>query len=109
MIFFKNKQQTDTSGDQLAGMIANQIILWQWRLAAKLNKVVNRLTKKHQQWMLLIFCAISSVCLALCLYVPFGKMAMTEHNYQPVHIGLPSDLPLRREHLSTTDSLTTKK
>ncbi|MDB5937287.1 MAG: hypothetical protein JWQ01_4631 [Massilia sp.] len=111
-MFFKNKQQQqDASGDQLARTIANQIILWQQLLATKLNMVINRHTKRRQKWLLFIFCGVSAGCLALCLLVPFEKraMIMPGHNYQPAHIGLPSDLPLKRGHLPTTDSLTTKK
>ncbi|MDB5122377.1 MAG: hypothetical protein JWP94_506 [Mucilaginibacter sp.] len=106
MNFFKSKQQQpDQTGDQIARTIADRIIQWQHLLAAKLNKRVNRYSKRRQKWLLWIFCGLFACSLIICLIIPFQNEVTTQdHNYQPVHIGLPSEVPTR-----PTDSLTTKK
>jgi hypothetical protein len=105
-----NKQpQTGQTDDRLATSIADPIIKGQRMLAAILNNQVNRYSKQRQKWLLVIFCVISVCGLIICLVIPFGKIAMQRQNFQPTHIGLPSDLPVRTTHLKRTDSLTTKK
>jgi hypothetical protein len=111
MNFLKRKnQQPDEAGERLARTIADQILHWQNLLAAKMNKRINRYSKQRQKWLLGIFCVVSAGFLILCVLVPFGKraMRMPGRNYQPAHIGLPSDVPVAKRHLKTTDSLTTK-
>jgi hypothetical protein len=111
MSFLKKKPlHPDTTNDRLAKTIADQIIFWQRILAEKLNRRINLYSKQRQKWLLGIFCGLSAGLLILCLLFPFGKIAMKMpgHNYQPAHIGLPSDRPVTKGHLKTTDSLTTK-
>jgi hypothetical protein len=112
MNFLKRKtQQPDETGDRLARTIADHILHWQNLLAAKMNKHINQYSKQRQKWLLWIFCGVSATGLVICLIVPFGRMAMNMpgRNYQPTHIGLPSDIPIKPAHLKPTDSLTTKK
>jgi len=111
MNFLKRKApQPDATGDQLAGKIAARIILWQYRIAEKMSSWANRHSRQRQKWLLAIFCALSVSGIILCQVIPFSKMAIRPgHNFQAVHIGLPSDPLIRHKHLKPTDSLTTKK
>jgi hypothetical protein len=111
MNFLKRKtRQPDETGDLLARTIASRILHWQNLLAAKMNKRINRYSKNRQKWFLCIFCGVTAMGLVICLIVPFGRIAMDMpgHNYQPVHIGLPSGMPAKPTHLKSIDSLTTK-
>jgi len=103
------QQQPGQTGDRLATSIADPIIKGQRMLAAILNNRINRYSKQRQKWLLVIFCGISISGLTICLVIPFGNIAMQRQNFQPTHIGLPSDLPVKTTHLKPTDSLTTKK
>jgi len=103
------QQQPGQTGDRLAKSIADPIIKGQRMLTAILNNQVNRYPKQRQIWFLVICCGVSACALIICLVVPFGKMAMQRQNFQPTHIGLPSDLPVKTTHLKSTDSLITKK
>jgi hypothetical protein len=103
------QQQPGQTNDRLAQRIADPIIRWQQRLAAILNKRINRYSKKRQQWLLVIFCGIAICGLISCLIVPFGKIAMQRQGFQPSHIGLPSDLLPKTTHLKPTNPLTKKK
>lgn len=96
--------------DELAKAIALKIINWQSRLARLLNNWANRFSKRQQQRLLAVFCFLSGAGLILCLLVPYGKIAMNNSgkNYQPTHIGLPSERP-RPAQLKSTDTLTLKK
>jgi hypothetical protein len=111
MSFFKSKNpRPDAARDRLAKIIADEIVLKQQFIAMRLNRRINRYSKQRQKLLLGIFCGITACLLALCVLVPFGKIAMKMpgENYQPAHIGLPSNLPARKAHLKTKDSLTTK-
>jgi hypothetical protein len=104
-----NKQeQSGQTGDRLAKSIADPIIKWQRKLAAILNNRVNQYSRKRQQWLLVLYCGVSICGLLICLFVPFGKIATQRQDFQPSHIGLPSDLPAKKTLLKPTDSLTTK-
>ena len=112
MDFLKRKlRRPDETGDRLARMIADHILHWQNLLAAKMNRRINRYSKKRQKWLLWIFCGLSASGLVICLVMPFGKraMKMQARNYQPVHIGLPSELLPKPVYFKSMDSLTTKK
>lgn len=103
------QQQIGQASDRLAERIADPIIKGQRRMAAILNQLVNRYSKKRQQWLLMIFCGIAICGIITCLAVPFGRTAMQRQSFQPSHIGLPSDRPPKTNHLKPTDPLTKKK
>jgi hypothetical protein len=108
----KRQPEANPGGDQLARTIAGKIIKWQQCVATALNKRINRYSRKRQQYILAIFCAITASCLMICLLVPFGKIAMVDsgNNYQPAHIGLPSiSLFKPGNPAKPTDSLTKLK
>jgi hypothetical protein len=102
----RNKQQQPNAAtEQLAKAIALKIIKWQSSLARRLNARINRLSIAYQKWLLLAFCAVSSVSLVICLIAPYGKIASSDagSSFQAIHIGLPSGQP------EPTDSITNKK
>jgi hypothetical protein len=103
------QQQPGHARDHLAKSIADPIITGKHRLAAILNNQVNRYSKQRQKWFLVMFCGVSACGLIISLIIPFGTMAMQHQNFQPTHIGLPSDLPVKTNPLKLTDSLTPKK
>jgi hypothetical protein len=106
----KHKQQlNDQTGDRLAKSIAGSIIKWQRLLAAVLNTPINRYSKQRQKWLLAIFCGLSACALSICLVIPSGQIAMQRQNFQPAHIGLPSDRQAKTTRSKPTDSLTTKE
>jgi hypothetical protein len=111
MKFLKRKPQQPGDGSKrLARTIADHIIHWQNLLAGKMNNRIKRFSKKQQKWLLCIFCGLSSTGLVICLVLPFSRIStyIPGGNYQPTHIGLPSDLPPKPYHLKRTDSLNTK-
>ncbi|AMR29964.1 hypothetical protein A0256_00295 [Mucilaginibacter sp. PAMC 26640] len=72
-----------------------------------MNKWINHLSKKQQQWLLAVFCILTVAGLIVCLIAPYGKLAMSDpgRNYPPTHIGSPSEKP---KPLQQTDSITLK-
>jgi hypothetical protein len=102
------EQPTNEGTEQLANVIAGNIVKTQRRLAAVLNKRINRMSKPHQICLLVISCTIIAVALISSLLWPDGKLAMnsSSKNYLPTHIGMASEMPQKTK---PTDSLTIKK
>jgi hypothetical protein len=101
------EQRTNEGVEQLATAIAASIINIQRRIAARLNKQANRITRSRQLWMLAICYILIAGALISNLLCPH-KMVTTSSakNYIPTHIGMPSELPRKTK---PTDSLTIKK
>ena len=106
----KQQQETSPIGEKTAIAIALNILKWKTGLATGMNKWINHFSRQQQRWLLAAFCGVFSLGLILCLVMPYGQLAMIRpgNNYQPIHIGEPSQYP-KTSPLKSNDSLTIKK
>jgi Na+/proline symporter len=101
------EQRTNEGIEQLATVIAGNIVKSQRRMATVLNKRANQMSSSRQLWMLAICCIlVAGALISNVLWPQKMVVAGSAKNYIPTHIGMPSEMP---RNTKPTDSLTIKK
>lgn len=98
------------ASDKVAIALAEKIINFQQRVAARLNNWFNNYSVNQKKGILIISCALFASVLISGAFSSFYGMPLLSQNYSSAHIGQASDIPkIPKEKSQITDSLTKKK
>jgi hypothetical protein len=114
MNLFRKTQQNDAVqkvNERLAALIANKLVRYQYSIATALSKWFNAHSLNRKKWIVIGGGLLVAVVLITGVCSSFYTIPLRPaQNFSSAHIGMPSDIPHRKNNINqVTDSLTIKK